>query len=1019
MHRGQLNPAPHPDAGRGSEIEASRAEAFRNPVWLPDTDTCMACGEEFGRFWGGRHHCRKCGWVVCDECMAPEVLVLQSWLSDTQDHPIKTACVTCKPKQKKVCKYCYDQLVTVLPQEVAREKAALSWKTCRSTQHRLPEPHTSRSRSPAFLSFSNISCQCGRFQIPDFRETIDGSNWNSKAIPEINKSFRELFKGNTGNTRTDITSDAWTQIESCKWYKQESIVVGVLKMCTWAEEENTKLFNIEPLQLFTTHKCMHEVMESWQPPEEYLYQGTLMTIPNRPGGTAFAGTHRVAPTANLLEHRRNPPRGIPKTVANLVEKYMNTYWTGEATLRDGTGFNGFNRWTNCPQIMDIVDVHSVSRDGWFPARVLGVVIDLTGYWEISVIYLHRAQTETEKIQGAPLVIDVQNPLTSRSVPPTSVDVYRHPDNSNRPHFVPGVKLEPVEPVPVPPVEPVEPEPQGEVPVPEVPVQYEEDGYCVNSSIIKFWSRVSRHGNYRRTGKEVSFKCSCKVPLYLFLQDSRMNHTHNLYWVGRIPHQVFTFIGETYMVSPQLNPTWGDLYRESGEIKITSLTDYDIDVSQLPVCSTPALYPLSAARTPSSHPIIYIPGKSGEIGNSIRKCFTSTDISAWTQVFTPAGVRSAARTRRQHDVDEILHEQNKPYTLIVHREGFARAMYALHKYKSKLRPPSKFLVMCPSFNGWVDTDDGSGPNLMLNQTDYTQTMTSLINSHCEIHTFMFYGDTDRVTEEYWKQLLYLPSHTHSYLDMMPDLSEPPDERFCEDLQYIIQTDHSTTSGPSEARVVAKVREVASARDEYEGRPPKILYIPGQSGETPPVIHSVLAGTTGTGSGYIIYKNRQTRKNHVEATINKYSEEAVPFTIMVHGEGFARLMYYLYQKGHIPKCLTQVIIISPYFGVLVDDKTWHTGDQETPLHDMLYRLANKFVKVVLVKLRGDNISGGISVRSKEMEVIERHSNTASTLEHRDVDHQMSQFDWDLLRQLIRSCVPESEEPQAGLEPQPGPS
>eukprot|EP01124_Arcella_intermedia_P010327 TRINITY_DN1683_c0_g1_i1.p1 TRINITY_DN1683_c0_g1~~TRINITY_DN1683_c0_g1_i1.p1 ORF type:complete len:1008 (-),score=197.75 TRINITY_DN1683_c0_g1_i1:84-3107(-) len=37
------------------------------PIWLPDTKDCMLCSKKFTQL-RRRHHCRRCGWVVCASC---------------------------------------------------------------------------------------------------------------------------------------------------------------------------------------------------------------------------------------------------------------------------------------------------------------------------------------------------------------------------------------------------------------------------------------------------------------------------------------------------------------------------------------------------------------------------------------------------------------------------------------------------------------------------------------------------------------------------------------------------------------------------------------------------------------------------------------------------------------------------------------------------------------------------------------------------------------------------------------
>ncbi|XP_071500345.1 pleckstrin homology domain-containing family F member 2-like [Diadema antillarum] len=65
-----------------------------SPVWVPDHDAphCMLCNKRFTTLFR-RHHCRKCGKVVCQACSAKKfMLPLQS------NTPLR------------VCDYCYQQL---------------------------------------------------------------------------------------------------------------------------------------------------------------------------------------------------------------------------------------------------------------------------------------------------------------------------------------------------------------------------------------------------------------------------------------------------------------------------------------------------------------------------------------------------------------------------------------------------------------------------------------------------------------------------------------------------------------------------------------------------------------------------------------------------------------------------------------------------------------------------------------------------------------------------------------------
>lgn len=79
----------------GEELESA-------PVWVPDSDAdrCMTCAVKFTAF-KRRHHCRKCGKVVCGKC---------SDFSYKLDNLNKTA---------RVCAYCFKELTQTAPHSVS------------------------------------------------------------------------------------------------------------------------------------------------------------------------------------------------------------------------------------------------------------------------------------------------------------------------------------------------------------------------------------------------------------------------------------------------------------------------------------------------------------------------------------------------------------------------------------------------------------------------------------------------------------------------------------------------------------------------------------------------------------------------------------------------------------------------------------------------------------------------------------------------------------------------------------
>ncbi|CAH0482559.1 unnamed protein product [Peronospora belbahrii] len=50
-------------------LESSWRKHMSDGQWVPDVsvNTCMLCRTDFG-FWIRRHHCRRCGAVICDGC---------------------------------------------------------------------------------------------------------------------------------------------------------------------------------------------------------------------------------------------------------------------------------------------------------------------------------------------------------------------------------------------------------------------------------------------------------------------------------------------------------------------------------------------------------------------------------------------------------------------------------------------------------------------------------------------------------------------------------------------------------------------------------------------------------------------------------------------------------------------------------------------------------------------------------------------------------------------------------------
>ena len=97
----------------------SRAKAAReNPRWIRGDESpgCMLCNQTFSMFLHGKHHCRACGWAICDGCS--RYLVLDRWLDAEKPHRIHT---TRSTEPLRVCQVC--SIHVPLEVEAARQLA--------------------------------------------------------------------------------------------------------------------------------------------------------------------------------------------------------------------------------------------------------------------------------------------------------------------------------------------------------------------------------------------------------------------------------------------------------------------------------------------------------------------------------------------------------------------------------------------------------------------------------------------------------------------------------------------------------------------------------------------------------------------------------------------------------------------------------------------------------------------------------------------------------------------------------
>lgn len=102
---------------KGASQRAASAFAV---TWIPDStsERCLRCFAKF-TVTTRRHHCRRCGFLVCDSCSKHKAVIRH--ISTTE--------------KKRVCKLCYDEVSK--EEETFRQRWDSSGKSCSEDEDEL------------------------------------------------------------------------------------------------------------------------------------------------------------------------------------------------------------------------------------------------------------------------------------------------------------------------------------------------------------------------------------------------------------------------------------------------------------------------------------------------------------------------------------------------------------------------------------------------------------------------------------------------------------------------------------------------------------------------------------------------------------------------------------------------------------------------------------------------------------------------------------------------------------------
>ncbi|TDH67239.1 hypothetical protein CCR75_000445 [Bremia lactucae] len=96
-------------------LESPWRKHMGDDQWVPDVsvDRCMLCRTDFG-FWIRRHHCRRCGAVVCDSCSGSRT----KFINKASKNRLQTVIAPNK-MAKEDCRVC-DACVRLIDEKLAQ-----------------------------------------------------------------------------------------------------------------------------------------------------------------------------------------------------------------------------------------------------------------------------------------------------------------------------------------------------------------------------------------------------------------------------------------------------------------------------------------------------------------------------------------------------------------------------------------------------------------------------------------------------------------------------------------------------------------------------------------------------------------------------------------------------------------------------------------------------------------------------------------------------------------------------------